>query len=176
MRSLLGQHEARGAREGHDAEQDFLVSLSLAYRAKLGIKAWACHHRVVGVVADGVALQRSEHALECWHALEDVVDRPRVHSDETEAVDDRLVWESDFDKALESAKTDDKMVLVDFYTDWCGWCKRLDRDVFSKESFQKAASGVVGVKVNGDKKPKLRDRFAVKSYADCWPRCGTWVL
>src|SRR5262249_48666040 len=24
-------------------------------------------------------------------------------------------------------------ILVDVYTDWCGWCKRMDRDVYSRE-------------------------------------------
>jgi len=23
-------------------------------------------------------------------------------------------------------------VLVDVYTDWCGWCKRMDRDVYAR--------------------------------------------
>ena len=28
-------------------------------------------------------------------------------------------------------KTDPKPIFVDAYTDWCGWCKRLDKDTFS---------------------------------------------
>ena len=24
-----------------------------------------------------------------------------------------------------------KMIFIDVYTDWCGWCKRMDRDTFS---------------------------------------------
>lgn len=28
-------------------------------------------------------------------------------------------------------KTDPKPVFIDTYTDWCSWCKRLDKDTFS---------------------------------------------
>ena len=28
-------------------------------------------------------------------------------------------------------ENDDKMILVDFETDWCVWCDRLDKDTYS---------------------------------------------
>ena len=34
-------------------------------------------------------------------------------------------------EADELLKTDPKPVFIDSYTDWCGWCKRLDKDTFS---------------------------------------------
>ncbi|MEO6938565.1 MAG: thioredoxin fold domain-containing protein [Candidatus Kapaibacterium sp.] len=42
-----------------------------------------------------------------------------------------------FEKALSDAKTQNKLVLVDVYTDWCGWCKKLDRDVYPSAEVQK---------------------------------------
>ncbi len=45
-------------------------------------------------------------------------------------------WITDYKKALEIAKRDNKVVLINFTgSDWCGWCKRLDREVFSKDTF-----------------------------------------
>ena len=37
-----------------------------------------------------------------------------------------------FEEALERNKKEPRKILVDFYTDWCGWCKRMDRDVYTK--------------------------------------------
>lgn len=36
-----------------------------------------------------------------------------------------------FESAMDLAKKDGKPVLVDVYTDWCGWCKRLDATTYS---------------------------------------------
>ncbi len=50
-------------------------------------------------------------------------------------------WQTDYKKAQEQAKTDKKLLLVDFTgSDWCGWCIKLHREVFSKPEFQEYAS------------------------------------
>ncbi|MBZ0201684.1 MAG: DUF255 domain-containing protein [Ignavibacteria bacterium] len=35
-----------------------------------------------------------------------------------------------FNDALAKAKSEDKMIIVDVYTDWCGWCKKMDAEVY----------------------------------------------
>ena len=50
-------------------------------------------------------------------------------------------WQTDFKKAQEEARSNKKLVLLDFTgSDWCGWCIRLDKEVFSKPEFKEYAS------------------------------------
>lgn len=39
-------------------------------------------------------------------------------------------WYS-IEEAAALAKTSPRPIFVDAYTDWCGWCKKLDKDTFS---------------------------------------------
>ena len=39
-------------------------------------------------------------------------------------------WYS-IEEAAALATTSPRPIFVDAYTDWCGWCKRLDKDTFS---------------------------------------------
>ncbi|MFN4972999.1 MAG: thioredoxin family protein [Bacteroidota bacterium] len=44
---------------------------------------------------------------------------------------DELKWYG-FNEGYQLAKKKNKIMLVDVYTDWCGWCKRMDRDTYAK--------------------------------------------
>ncbi len=44
----------------------------------------------------------------------------------------QVVWLS-FEEAVEKSKTDPKPIFIDVYTDWCGWCKKMDAATFSEE-------------------------------------------
>ncbi|RKQ42514.1 uncharacterized protein DUF255 [Roseivirga pacifica] len=41
--------------------------------------------------------------------------------------------EKEWKKAFEKAKADNKVVFVDVYTDWCGYCHKLDNEVYTNE-------------------------------------------
>lgn len=46
-------------------------------------------------------------------------------------------WETDFVKASATAKASGKYMLLDFSgSDWCGWCMRLEKEVFSQDAFK----------------------------------------
>ncbi len=36
-----------------------------------------------------------------------------------------------FEEAIAANEKNPKMILVDVYTDWCGWCKKMDKDTFT---------------------------------------------
>ena len=49
-------------------------------------------------------------------------------------------WMTDFEAAKVKAAEENKSILVDFTgSDWCGWCIKLDKEVFSQAAFQEYA-------------------------------------
>lgn len=42
---------------------------------------------------------------------------------------DVIKW-YDFEEGMKIAKKQDKEVIIDFYTDWCGWCRKMDNETF----------------------------------------------
>lgn len=61
-----------------------------------------------------------------------------------------VAWRS-WDDGMREARATGKPVLVDVYTNWCGWCKRLDRDVYSRADVQGYLSRkVVPIKLNAE--------------------------
>ncbi len=52
------------------------------------------------------------------------------------AVATEAMWYDDFDKAVAAAKEQKKDLFVDFTgSDWCHWCKILDKEVFAHDEF-----------------------------------------
>jgi protein disulfide-isomerase len=50
-------------------------------------------------------------------------------------------WMTDFEAAKAKAKAENKPMLLDFTgSDWCGWCIKLDEEVFGEAAFKEYAS------------------------------------
>ncbi len=66
-------------------------------------------------------------------------------------------WTDDFDKAKAQAKAENKKILLDFTgSDWCGWCIRLDKEVFSQQAWKDyAAKNLVLVELDFPRKTQL---------------------
>lgn len=43
---------------------------------------------------------------------------------------EKIQWIS-FSEAVQRCTVEPKMVFIDVYTDWCGWCKRMDQTTFA---------------------------------------------
>jgi len=50
-------------------------------------------------------------------------------------------WLDDYEAALKKAAAENKYIIADFSgSDWCGWCKRLDKEVFGTSAFRKGTA------------------------------------
>ncbi|MFN3590463.1 MAG: thioredoxin family protein, partial [Spirosomataceae bacterium] len=43
---------------------------------------------------------------------------------------EKIAWLT-IEEAFDKIQTQPKKVLIDVYTDWCGWCKVMDKNTFA---------------------------------------------
>lgn len=90
-------------------------------------------------------------------------------------------WLVDLDQAYSISKKTGKPILANFTgSDWCGWCKRLTRDVFSKQDFKSwAADNVILLELDFPRRKSLpqdlrsqnaglQRAFKVRGYPTIW--------
>jgi len=75
-----------------------------------------------------------------------------------------LQWFTNIEAAFQAAKEKNCLVFVDIYTDWCSWCKKLDKETFSHPDFQNISLSYVLLKVNGDNSPEFKQKYAIQYY------------
>jgi uncharacterized protein YyaL (SSP411 family) len=66
--------------------------------------------------------------LTSWLWNPPIVEHPNLAS--TAAPPTASIQWLTLEQALDKSKTKPKKILIDIYTDWCGWCKKMDKQVY----------------------------------------------
>jgi thioredoxin-related protein len=78
---------------------------------------------------------------------------------------DDFWFDGDYSAATTLAKQNGSLVMLVFETDWCIWCDRMEREVFTHPDVRGALQGLVALKLDaeGDGE-RLAARYGVDSY------------
>lgn len=89
-------------------------------------------------------------------------------ADLADSVSKSISWMS-FEEAIAQLKRDKaagkagKKIFIDIYTDWCGWCKRMDKETFQKPKISEyLIQNFYPVKLNAEQRANIE--FANRSF------------
>ena len=61
-----------------------------------------------------------------------------------------------FNRGIDAAKTRNKPIVVNFYADWCHWCKTMDRTTFAdKDIVTKLNNAYIAIKIETQKDERI---------------------
>jgi thiol:disulfide interchange protein len=73
-----------------------------------------------------------------------------------------------YERAVAEQKSTSQPIVLYFYTEWCGYCKQLDREVLSTAKFGTTYPSVIKVKVNPEKDGRaasaLAERYEIRGF------------
>ena len=80
--------------------------------------------------------------------------------------DTSITWfGGDLEAARAEAGRRDTVVMIEFYTDWCNWCRRLEADTFSVPAVRSELEQIVSLRRDAEKDgAELAVQFGVDSY------------
>ncbi len=70
----------------------------------------------------------------------------------------------EYEEGMALANSNNMSVMIDFYTDWCGYCRKLDDEVYVDGEVVALSENFVNIKVDCDARPDLRQKYAIMGY------------
>jgi thiol-disulfide isomerase/thioredoxin len=62
-----------------------------------------------------------------------------------------IPWGNSLHTAMAQAKKTGRLIMVDFYTDWCGYCKKLDAETYIDPAVIQEAAQVIPLKLDAER-------------------------
>ena len=84
------------------------------------------------------------------------------------ASSDSIKWYS-FDEGIALGAAEGKKIYINFYADWCTYCKVMERETFKNPAvISQLNKNFISIKVDSDKEIKVSSIFRVQGLPDNW--------
>ncbi len=70
-------------------------------------------------------------------------------------------------KGIAAAETEQRILVVYFYADWCGYCRQFEKDLLGTPTFRSFVRDNVAVRINpdkGDSERRMAAHYGVRGY------------
>ncbi len=90
-----------------------------------------------------------------------------------ESIDETKITWLDFETAIDKNKKQKKFIFIDIYTDWCGWCKKMDASTFTdKEVIKYINTHFYAVKMDAESKDPIAYKGNLYEYKQYSAKTG----
>ena len=103
-----------------------------------------------------------------WQAAAPLATQPAQTPAETQPVQqpalNYIAWDYSYENGMATARNQNKPVLMNYYTDWCGYCKKMDAETFIDPAVIAEAQNYVAIKINAEQRTDLAQQYGVRSF------------
>jgi thiol:disulfide interchange protein len=89
---------------------------------------------------------------------------PPAEPGEAPAAGGEIEWVMSLEEASKTAAGEKKPMMVDFYTDWCSWCKKLDEETYRDAQVLAKSKEFICVKVDAEQDKASADKYSVSGF------------
>jgi uncharacterized protein YyaL (SSP411 family) len=70
----------------------------------------------------------------------------------------------DYETGMNQGKEFDRLIIIDFYTDWCTWCQVMENSTYIDPVVVARSKEFVCIKVDGDRNVQLVNEYNIEGY------------
>lgn len=75
-----------------------------------------------------------------------------------------IEWTRSFGSAMELSRIEQRIVMINFYTTWCHWCRRLEAETYTDPSVIRLSRGLACVTIDAERDADLARRYGARAF------------
>lgn len=75
---------------------------------------------------------------------------------------EEIDWNT-YEEGTDKAQRDNNPILIDFMTDWCGACEKMENDTYTDPRVQERTDDIVFIEVNAEERGNLASEYEISS-------------